>query len=70
MLEIKKQAVSLEAEEIMELERIITDHDTESAYIFLKKFIYNRLSTSQQSKLKCHLDGESDPASGFKERNK
>jgi hypothetical protein len=70
MLEIKRQALALEPEEVLELERIITDQDREGAYNFLRKVIYNRLSASQQGRLKCHLDGEADPAQGFKDRNK
>ncbi len=70
MLEIKRQAVALEAEQVLELERIITDQDREAAYAFLKKHVYNRLSGSQEARLKCHLDGESNPAQNFKDKNK
>lgn len=47
MLKIQKGVISLEPEEVMELERIITDQDPESAYRFLKK-IYQRLEISQR----------------------
>jgi len=70
MLEIKKQAIALEPEDLMELERIITDQDQAGAYAFLKKAIYQRLLVSQGGRLKCHLDGEANPAQGFKDRNK
>ena len=70
MLEIKRQAVALEPEQVLELERIVTDQDREAAYAFLKKHVYNRLSGSQGAKLKCHLDGESNPAQNFKDKNK
>jgi len=54
MLEIKREIVSLEPEDVMELERIITDQDQESAYQFLKKRIYQRLEISQR---KCGCSG-------------
>jgi hypothetical protein len=49
----------------MEIERIITDEDQEEAFIFLKKKIYQKLITSQENRLKSHLDGCNDPASTF-----
>lgn len=48
MLEIKREIVSLEPEDVMELERIITDRDQGSAYKFLKKKIYQRMEISQR----------------------
>jgi len=68
MLEIKKQALALEPEEVLELERIITDQDREGAYLFLKKVVYAGLKGSQEGKLKCHLDGETNPVKDFKEK--
>jgi hypothetical protein len=56
MLEIKKCAVSLEEDEVMELERIITDSDEKEAFRFVKRSIYDKILHSQQGKLKSHLD--------------
>ncbi|MBN2467777.1 MAG: hypothetical protein JXD19_06460 [Deltaproteobacteria bacterium] len=65
MLEINKKSLVLEPDEVMELERIMTDEDRESAYLFLKKKIYRRLLSSQENGLKSHLDGCNDPVSTF-----
>jgi len=65
MLEITRKTLTLEPQEVMEIERIITDEDQEEAFIFLKKKIYQRLITSQENRLKSHLDGCNDPASTF-----
>jgi hypothetical protein len=56
MLEIKKCAVSLEEDEVMELERIITDSDEKEAFRFVKRAVYDKILHSQQGKLKSHLD--------------
>ncbi len=40
MLEITRKTLTLEPQEVMEIERIITDEDQEDALIFLKKKIY------------------------------
>jgi hypothetical protein len=65
MLEKKKITLTLEPQELMELERIIIDDDREGAFQFLKKNIYQRFISSQEDHLKSHLDGYSDPASTF-----
>ena len=65
MLEITKKALTLEPQEVMELERIIIDDDREGAFQFLKKNIYQRFIASQQDHLKSHLDGCSDPVRIF-----
>ena len=65
MLEITKKTLTLEPQEVMELDRIITDEDREGAFQFLKKNIYQRFVSSQESHLKSHLDGCSDPVSTF-----
>ena len=65
MLEITKKALTLEPQEVMELERIIIDDDREGAFQFLKKNIYQRFVSSQEDHLKSHLDGCSDPVSIF-----
>ncbi len=69
MLEIKKSAVSLDEEEVMELERIITDNDEKGALRFIKKAIYDRVLHSQQGRLKSHLDA-ANPVEGFIQHNK
>ncbi len=65
MLKIEKKALVLEPQEVMELERIITDEDREGAYQFIKKNIYRKLTGSEEDRLKSHLDGCSDPAATF-----
>ena len=65
MLEITRKAITLEPQDVMELERIIIDEDHEGAYRFLKKHIYRRLLFSKKNRLKSHLDGCHDPASTF-----
>ncbi|WAC07228.1 MAG: hypothetical protein OS130_13500 [Thermodesulfobacteriota bacterium] len=68
MLEITRKTLTLEPQEVMELERIFTDEDQQEALIFLKKKIYQRLLTSQENRLKSHLDGCQDPASTFADK--
>jgi hypothetical protein len=53
---------------VLELERIITDEDKSEAFLFLKKKIYQRLLTSQENRLKSHLDGCQEPAVSFANR--
>jgi hypothetical protein len=65
MLEITKRVLTLEPEDVMELERIITDEDHEGAYTFLRKNIYKKLLLSQENRLKSHLNGHSDPVTTF-----
>ena len=65
MLDITRKTLTLEPQEVMEMERIVTDEDQVEAFIFLKKKIYQRLLTSQENLLKSHLDGCQDPASTF-----
>ena len=69
MLTITRKALALEPEEVMELERIITDDDREEALRFLKRSVYKKLSTSQEDRLKSHLDGDRDPAGSFHKKN-
>ena len=69
MLEIRKTAVSFDEQDIMELERIVTDNDKEEALKFLKKSIYDRIAHAQQGRLKSHLDAAS-PVEGFIQHNK
>ncbi len=69
MLEIKKTAIALDEAELMELERIITDNEEQSALRFLKA-IYARLVHSQQGKLKSHLDTGDNTVDRFQKANK
>jgi len=57
MLDIERKTLTLEPQEVMELERIITDEDQKGAYRFLKKNIYRRFTCSEEGHLKSHLDG-------------
>ena len=65
MLEIKKSAVSFDEQDLMELERIVTDSDEKEALRFIKKTIYDRIIHSQQGRLKSHLDTGGDPTRNF-----
>ena len=65
MLEIKKSAISFDEQDIMELERIVTDSDEKEALRFIKNAVYNRLLHSQQGRLKSHLDTGGDPTQNF-----
>lgn len=69
MLEIKKAVVPLDEQDVMALERIITDADEKEALIFLKKLIYDRILHGQQGRLKSHLDA-SNSVEGFIQHNK
>lgn len=69
MLEIRKSAVSFDEQDVMELERIITDGDEKEALRFLKKSIYDRILYSQHGRLKSHLDS-ANPVEGFIQHNK
>jgi hypothetical protein len=69
MLEIRKTAVSFDEEDLMLLERIMTDNDVNEASKFLKKCVYERISQSQQGRLKSRLDG-TNSVEGFIKGNK
>jgi len=69
MLEIRKTAVIFNEQDIMELERIVTDSDEKEALRFVKKSIYERILHSQQGKLKSHLDA-ANPVEGFIQHTK
>jgi hypothetical protein len=56
MLEIKRTAIAFEQEELLALEQIIIDHDEREALKFLKESVYDKIVSSQQGKLKSHLD--------------
>ena len=48
MIEIRKTAIALEEEELLELERIMVDRDESEALNFLKKSVYDKVIDSQQ----------------------
>ena len=48
MKEIRKTAIALEEEELLELERIMVDRDESEALDFLKKSVYDKVVDSQQ----------------------
>jgi len=66
MLEIRKAAIALDENDLLELERIVIDGDEKGALRFLKKSVYDKISRSQQGKLKSHLDTGGDPVERFK----
>jgi hypothetical protein len=69
MLEIKRTAISLDENDLLELERIFIDGDKEGALELLKK-VYTRIIHSQQGKLKSHLDAGVNPVEGFIKNDK
>ncbi|MFB0558933.1 MAG: hypothetical protein ACETVS_00115 [Dehalococcoidales bacterium] len=66
MLEIKRTAIALDERELLELERVIMDRDEKGALSFLKKAVYDKITRSQQGKLKSHLDTGDNPVERFR----
>ena len=66
MLEIRRTATALDENELLELERIITDRDEKKALIFLRKSVYENIVRSQKGRLQCHLDVSGNPVETFK----
>ena len=66
MLEIKRTAIAFNENDLLELERIVIDGDEKGAIRFLKKSVYDKITRSQQGKLKSHLDIGVDPVERFK----
>ena len=60
--------MTLEPEEVLEMESIITDEDSAEALRFLKRVINRNLLGSQENRLWCHLDGGHDPVADFKDQ--
>jgi len=65
MLEIRRTAIALDEEELLELERVIIDRNEKEALTFLKKAVYDKITRSQQGRLKSHLDTGVNPVEGF-----
>ncbi|MDO8578412.1 MAG: hypothetical protein Q7R50_04440 [Dehalococcoidales bacterium] len=65
----KKCCSFLDEEDVMELERIVTDADEKEALRFLKICVYDRIAQAQKGRLKSHLDSAS-PVEGFIQHNK
>jgi len=65
MLEIKATAIALDEKELLELERIVTDADEKGALSFLRKAVHNKITRSQQGRLKSHLDTGDNPVESF-----
>ena len=65
MLEIRKAAIAFDEKDLLELERIVTDDDEKGALSFLKTAVYDKITRSQQAKLKSHLDTGGDPVERF-----
>jgi hypothetical protein len=69
MLEIKKAVIPFDEQDVMALERIITDADEKEALRFLKKSVYDQILHSQQGKLKSHFDS-ANSIEGFIQHDK
>ena len=50
MLEIRKTAIALEGEELLELQHIMIDQDEKKAFSFLNKSIYDKVARIQLGK--------------------
>ncbi len=50
MLEIRKTAIALEEEELLELACIMVSRDEKEAFNFLKKSVYDKVARIQQAK--------------------
>ncbi len=48
MLEIKRAAIALDEEELLELERIVIDRNEKGALRFLRKTVYAKADHSQR----------------------
>jgi hypothetical protein len=70
MLEIRKTAIALEEEELMELEQIVADEDEKGALRFLKRSVYAKVARSQGARLRSHLYSSGDPVEKFKQGGK
>jgi hypothetical protein len=65
MLEIRKTAIAFDENDLLELERVITDNDEKGALSLLRKAVYNKISRSQKGRLKSHLDTGDKPVETF-----
>ncbi|HUU65605.1 MAG TPA: hypothetical protein VMW37_05815 [Dehalococcoidales bacterium] len=48
MLEIRKTAIALDEQGLLELERVITDRDEKGALSFLKRAVDDKIARSQR----------------------
>ncbi len=48
MLKIKRTAIALDEEDLLKLERIVTDRDEKEAFRFLRKTVYDKVDHSQR----------------------
>lgn len=65
MLEIRRTAIALDEQKLLELEQVIIDRNEKEALTFLKKAVYDKITHSQQGRLKSHLDTGVNPVEGF-----
>lgn len=65
---LRREAIALNEEELLELEMIITDLDKDAALEFLKKSVYDKVVRARRNRLKCHLDMHGDPVKAFRWR--
>ncbi len=64
-----REAVALDAQELLELEMILIDKDAEAALDFLKRVVWKKVERARQGRLKCHLDvGTGDPVQEYHEQ--
>ena len=70
MCALKTYGLTVDEEEAVWLERIITDNDTEEALSFLRQVVRRQIAAQETGGLRSHLDGHLDPASDFSERRR
>ena len=50
MLEIEKTPLTLDEQDLLDLERILVDRDEKEAFVFLKQSVYEKLRAYQRGK--------------------
>lgn len=65
---LRREAIALDEEELLELRMILIDQDEAEAFRFLKKSVYDKVVQAERNRLKCHLDGGGDLVEAFKTR--
>ena len=61
-----KEAIAFDSDELLELEMILVDEDTEAALEFLRRAVWKKIQLTRQGRLKCRLDyGATDTVADF-----
>ncbi len=66
-----REAVAFDADELLELEMIMVDEDSQAALEFLKRAVWQKIQRARRGRLKSHLDySAEDTVEGFHQDNK